>query len=67
MLLSWFEDHLSSERTGHSWFADAIAIAACLVAALLLHHHAPANRKVYSTVRAPHAFAVHRPPHSRAG
>jgi hypothetical protein len=43
MLLSWFEDDLASERSGHGWLADGVAIAACLAAALLLFHHAPAN------------------------
>jgi hypothetical protein len=66
MLLSWFEDDVTSERTDHSSFADAAAVAACLVAALLAHHHAPADRStLYSAMKTPHASASHRPAHSR--
>ena len=66
MLLSWLEDDITSERTDHSTIADAVAIAACLLAALLVHHHEPEARAgLYVTASMSHALAAHCPAHGR--
>ena len=66
MLLSWLEDDLMFERQNHTSFADVVAIGACIVAALLVHHHLLTERPMlYATAKAPHALAVHRLLHMR--
>ncbi len=66
MLLSWLEDDVTSERRNHSGFADTVAIAACLLAALIVHHHMLGERPlVYSVARTSHAPTHALPMHIR--
>ncbi len=62
MLLSWLEDDVTGERTSHSNFADAIAIAACLAAALLVRYHgSEMHTALLSAAKTPHALIAHHP------
>jgi|KBSMisStaDraftv2_1062788.scaffolds.fasta_scaffold3535791_2 hypothetical protein len=67
MLLSWLDDDdVTSEHGNHGHFADAVAIAACLLAALIVHYHTLRERpSPYSVARASHSMTLSHPTHMR--
>lgn len=66
MVLSSLEDDMISERRNHSGLADTAAIAACLLAALIVHHHTVSEHPLrYSVAKASHMQTLPRPTHIR--
>ena len=66
MVLSSLEDDIISERRNHNGLADAAAIAACLLAALIVHYHTVGEHPLrYSVAKASHAQTLPHPAHMR--